>query len=140
MSAKDNFIKGVEAINNHNPEALASLFAADATVHDPFYPDPLRGRDAIEQDMVDFFRAFPNMKMTLVGDLLDNGGDMVAGIFRVDATHEGPLASPAGEIPATGRPLSFEGTAFTRYNAQGEAVEQRRYYDVAGQLAQLGLR
>jgi predicted ester cyclase len=138
VSAKEIFIKGVETINNHNAGALASLFAANAIVHDPFYPDPLKGRDAIEQDMVDFFRAFPNMKMTLVGELLETG-DTVAGIFRVDATHDGPLASPGGEIPPTGRPLSFEGVAFSRYNAQGEVIEQRRFYDVAGQLAQLGL-
>ena len=138
MSAKDNFIKGVEAINNHNAGAMAALFAANATVHDPFYPEPLKGREAIEQDMVDFFRAFPTMKMTLVGELIENE-DTVAGIFRVDATHDGPLASPSGEIPPTGKPLSFEGAAFSRYGPQGEVIEQRRYYDVAGQLAQLGL-
>jgi steroid delta-isomerase-like uncharacterized protein len=138
MNAKDIFTKGVEEINNHNAGGLAALFAPEATVHDPFYPDPLKGRDAIEQDMVDFLRAFPDLKMTLVGNLLEDG-DMVAGVFKVDATHTGPLASPAGEIAATGRALSFEGAAFSRYNAQGEVIEQRRYYDVAGQLAQLGL-
>jgi hypothetical protein len=35
--------------------------------------------------------------------------------------------------------MSFEGAAFTRYNEHGEVVEQRRYFDVAGQLSQLGV-
>jgi steroid delta-isomerase-like uncharacterized protein len=138
MNAKDSYIKGVEAINNHNAGALAALFAPDATVHDPFYPDPLKGRAAIEQDMVDFLRAFPDLTMIQVGSLLEEG-DTVAAVFKVDGTHNGPLASPGGEIPASGRALSFEGAAFNRYNARGEVVEQRRFYDVAGQLAQLGL-
>jgi steroid delta-isomerase-like uncharacterized protein len=138
MVNKEQFQKGVQAINDHNAKALAALFAPEAKVHDPFYPEPLTGRDAIEQDFVEFLRAFPNLKMTVVGGLLEEG-DAVAGVFQVEATHRGPLALPSGEIPATGRQLSFEGAAFTRYNDRGEVIEQRRYFDVAGQLSQLGI-
>jgi hypothetical protein len=35
--------------------------------------------------------------------------------------------------------VTFEGAVFSRYNGQGLIVEERRYYDVAGQAAQLGI-
>jgi ketosteroid isomerase-like protein len=37
---------------------VASAYAPDATVYDPMYEQPLRGRDSIRQDIEDFFQAF----------------------------------------------------------------------------------
>ena len=137
MSARDSFTRAAEAFNRRDHQAFAALYAVDAIVRDPIYPQPLTGRDAIEQDMVDFFRAFSDARFT-VGRVLEDG-QTVAGEFSISGTHTGPLALPDGEIPATGKPLTFEGAAFSLFNAQGEIVEEHRYYDLAGQLAQLGL-
>jgi steroid delta-isomerase-like uncharacterized protein len=129
------FAAAVEAVNAHDAKAFAATYAADAVVHDPLYPQPLKGRDAIEQDMVELLRAFPDARFT-IGPLLQDG-ETVAGEYTLRGTHLGPLASPDGEIPATGNSINNSGAVFSRFNADGEVIEERRYYDAAGLIAQI---
>lgn len=129
------FAKAVEIINAHDAKSFAATYAADAVVHDPFYPQPLKGRDAVEQDMVELLRAFPDMRIS-TGALLQDG-DTVAAEFTLRGTHQGPLASPDGEIAATGRSIENHGAVFSRFDADGKVIEERRYYDAAGLLGQL---
>lgn len=136
MSA-DAFAKAAEAINAHDAKAFAATYAVDAVVHDPFYPQPLKGRDAIEQDMVELLRAFPDARFTLGPPL--QGGETIAAEYTWRGTHQGPLASPDGEIPATGKSIDNSGAVFSKLNADGEVSEERRYYDVAGLVSQLGV-
>jgi steroid delta-isomerase-like uncharacterized protein len=113
------------------------LYAGDAVVSDPLSPQPLKGRDAIEQDAVDLLRAFPDARFALRAVL--EAGETTAVEYGLSGTQTGPLASPNGEIPATGKAMSIGGAAFSRLNDRGEVVEERRYYDVASMLAQLGI-
>jgi steroid delta-isomerase-like uncharacterized protein len=137
VSAKDSYTKAVEAFNRGDVKGFAALYAADAVVHDPIYPQPLKGRDAIEQDTSDVRRGFPDARFVL-GSILE--ADQTAALqYTLSGTNKGPFATPEGEIPATGKTLTSEGAVFSRLNAQGEVVEERRYFDVAGMLAQLGL-
>ena len=106
-------------------------------MYDPLYPQPLKGRDAIEQDVVDIRRAFPDARFTLRAVI--EAGETAAVEYNLIGTHSGPLATPDGEIPATGKQLNMDGAVFSRLDAQGEVVEERRYFDVAGMLTQLGL-
>lgn len=129
--------KSVEYANSHDAKAFAGTYAEDAVVYDPFYPQPLKGRDAIEQDMVELFRAFPDISLT-VGPLLQDG-ETFAGEYILRGTHQGPLASPGGEVAATGKSFINKGAVFSKFNAEGLVSEERRYYDVAGLMAQLGL-
>jgi steroid delta-isomerase-like uncharacterized protein len=129
------FTAAVEAVNAHDAKAFAATYAADAVVHDPLYPQPLKGRDAIEQDMVELLRAFPDARFT-IGPLFQDG-ETVAGEYTLRGTHLGPLASPDGEIPATGNSINNSGAVFSRFNADGEVIEERRYYDAAGLIAQI---
>lgn len=136
IALENAFARAVEAVNAHDAKAFAATYAADAVVHDPLYPQPLRGRDAIEQDMVELLRAFPDARFT-VGPLLQDGGT-VAGEYTLRGTHLGPLATPDGEIPATGNSIDNSGAVFSTFNADGEVIEERRYYDVAGLIGQIG--
>jgi steroid delta-isomerase-like uncharacterized protein len=137
MTGEEVTRKFAEAFNRHDSAAAAALYATDAVVYDPFYPEPLKGRQAIQQDAEDFFRAFPDAHMALRTNF-DNGNTNASEV-SVNATHKGPLATPNGDIPATGRSLKFDGGGFTRRNDKGEIVEERRYYDAGGILEQLGV-
>jgi steroid delta-isomerase-like uncharacterized protein len=137
MSNTDLVRAAVDAINRHDPAAVAAGYAPDAVVYDPYYPEPLRGRDAIQKDFEDFLRGFPNMHVSIKSAL--EGGNLVAIEMVVSAVHTGPLALPSGEVPATGKKIEFEGGIFSRFNGQGLVVEEHRYYDVLVQLTQLGL-
>jgi steroid delta-isomerase-like uncharacterized protein len=138
MSSFDALLRRVEAFNASDPAGFAATYAADTLVHDPFYPEPTRGRAAVEKDTADFLRAFPDARMEIVGTPLVDGVT-VAAQFAVRGTHKGPFATPDGEVPATERPVLLEGAVFTTADAHGAAARERRYYDVAGIFSQLGL-
>ncbi|WP_176337087.1 ester cyclase [Kocuria salina] len=127
----------VAAINAHDVARFVSFYAEDAVVVDPQYPDPLRGRAAIERDITDFLRAFPDLGMEVTSTVVD--GPVTAVEATMTGTHDGPLALPTGDVPATGRRLRFPMAFFDRLDEEGLIVEARRYHDLATQQEQLGL-
>jgi steroid delta-isomerase-like uncharacterized protein len=129
--------KAVEALNRHDADGYASLFSPDAVVHDPMYTEPLKGRDAIARDMTGFFAAFPDLEARLIRTIGDATGYAVE--MSIRGTHEGPLAGPDGTIPATHKRAEFPAASVARLDTQGQIAEERRYYDLAGILHQLGV-
>ena len=131
--------KAADSFNKHDLDALAKLYAEDAVAYDPMYPEPLRGRAAIRKDAATFFRGFPDIRYEIITTLEKddrNGADEI----QMMGTHTGPLETPTGqELPPTNKRVELKGGAFTRLNDRGEIVEERRYYDVASVLRQLGV-
>jgi steroid delta-isomerase-like uncharacterized protein len=129
--------KWTDAFNKHDARAVAAHYAQDSVAYDPFYPEPLKGRAAIEKDAADFFRAFPDIRFELI-NLFDKG-DRAAGEVKMTGTNSGPLATPMGEVPATGKRIDLRGALVGRINAENLIVEERRYYDTGTMMKQLGL-
>jgi steroid delta-isomerase-like uncharacterized protein len=131
--------KVADAFNKHDLDGLAKLYAQDAVAYDPMYPEPLRGRDAIRKDAATFFKGFPDIRLEIINTIEKddrNGADEI----RLTGTHTGPLATPTGQdLPPTNKRIELRGGAFTRFNERGEIAEERRYYDVATVLRQLGV-
>ncbi|TMD59530.1 MAG: ester cyclase [Chloroflexi bacterium] len=127
----------VEAFNRHDPDAVAAGYATDCVVNDPAYPVPLVGRNAVREDAAKFFRAFPDLRIESLERF--EKGDFGAEEFRMTGTNTGPLEEPAGEIAATGKRIDLKGAAVIRFDAQGLVREERRYYDAASLIRQLGL-
>lgn len=129
--------KWTEATNRHDARAVAAYYTQDCVVHDPFYPEPLKGRAAIEKDNADFFRAFPDLRVEVIS--IFEKGDRAAGEIRMTGTNTGTLVTPAGEVPATGKRIDMRGALVGRINAENLIVEERRYYDTGTLMQQLGL-
>jgi steroid delta-isomerase-like uncharacterized protein len=127
----------VAAINAHDSARFAAFYSSDAVVRDPQYPEELQGRAAVENDSSVFFSAFPDLRAEVTCTVVDRS--TLAAEMTFTGTHTRPLALPSGEVPPTGRSLRFEMAVFTRIDDHGLIVDERRYYDVAGQLEQLGL-
>jgi len=137
VAAEDFVRQMIQTFNRHDPKAWAAVYAADAVVVDPQYAEPLRGRDAIEKDISDFFRTFPDMSMeesTVLGT-----GDRFAVEVTGRGTHMGQLEGPSGTIEPTNKSVDFRGAMFVRTNSDGLITEERRYFDMAGIMGQLGL-
>jgi steroid delta-isomerase-like uncharacterized protein len=130
--------RAVEVFNSHDPDAVAALYAGDAVVYDPFYTEPLRGREAIRRDYVETTRSFPDMHVTVKNVLV--GDNTIAYEMQGSGTHSGPLTMPDGStIPATNRRLEMRIAVFSEVDSSGIVLNQRRYYDAANWLGQLGL-
>jgi steroid delta-isomerase-like uncharacterized protein len=138
MSADQVVRQYVEAINQKDPIEFAALFAEDAVLHDPFFPEPTKGRDAIQSMIEGILRAFPDIAWKQVGDPIDAGG-RVAFVVSVEGTNDGPLAMPGGDVPPTGKSMAFESAVLWTIDSDGRIAEERSYFDATGVAAQLGL-
>jgi ketosteroid isomerase-like protein len=83
-----------------------------------------------------FLRAFPDGRIHRDRYLED--GDRVVVEGRFTGTNTGPLQTPGGEVPGTGRAMVLPFADVFRV-ARGTIVEHRVYYDTLGLLVQLGL-
>ena len=136
---EDTSRKLADAQTKHDAEKVASLYAADAVAYDPMYPEPLRGREAIRNEAVGFFKGFPDLRFEIVS-VVEKDDRSGAGEVRLSGTNTGPMESPTGDvIPPTNKKMDIKGAAFVKLNERGEIVEERRYYDVGTFLRQLGL-
>jgi steroid delta-isomerase-like uncharacterized protein len=122
------------AWNAHDPDAVAAVFAEDATIRDVGSPEPVQGRDAIRQRAADTIAAFPDFRLRQL-DLVV-GEDANADRWEVTATHSGPFLG----IDATGNRVQVEGATFSHFNSDGLVVEDIHFWDVAALLTQLGVR
>ena len=137
MTGREIVSKQIEAWNRHDAPGVAAGYTPAATVLDPGYPEPLSGRDAVARDATTFFTAFPDLTFRVTKVLEDN--DTVAVEGMATGTHRGPLELPTGLVPATEKRIEFSWAIFDDLNDDGSIREERRYFDVLGQLTQLGI-
>ena len=127
----------VDAINRKDLDAIARHYAENCTVEDPMNPAPLKGRNAVREDAAAFIRAFPDVRLE-IGELLERG-DVGMAEYRITGTNTGPMATPMGEVPPTGKRVDVHGSVYVRLHDQNLTVEEHRHYDVAGLMRALGL-
>ena len=127
----------VAAMNAHDSARFAAFYSNDALVRDPQYPEPLQGRAAVATDFTTFVTAFPDLRAEVTCSVVS--GRTLAAEMTIAGTQTGPLTLPSGDVPPTHKALRFDMAYFDRFDEHGLIVDERRYYDVADQLEQLGL-
>ena len=129
--------EGVQkAWDNQDMNALVQLYAEDAVMYMPG-EEPVRGRKAIEENQAAFLRAMPDMTLKFTTILIQGNHIAFEGIFT--GTFTGPLASPEGDIPPTGRSVKAGFAFIAKVNADGLVEEDRTYFDNLDFMKQLGL-
>jgi len=123
-------------LNRHDLKAYVRHYSADATHWDPTEPGLTRAEN-FEESLGAYLRAFPDLHCELTNVIGDDEYFAYEWVGR--GTHTGPLASPQGEIPPTGRRIEVRACSVIRLNAQGLIAEEREYWDMAGFMQQLGL-
>lgn len=94
------------------------------------------GPDEIVRALATYGEAFPERRHDL--SLILEAGETVAVEGEWVARHAGPLATPDGEIPATGRTVRVPFAAVIRVT-DGRVGSVHVYLDPLGFMAQLGL-
>ncbi|TDD29761.1 hypothetical protein E1218_03065 [Kribbella turkmenica] len=128
----------VDTFNARDMDAWVALFAEDGVIYDPFFPEPSKGRGAIENVQKSVLRAFPDMQWRQLRPAIAVG-DRVAVELGVSGVNAGPLEMPGGELPATAQAISFESGTFWRLAPDGLIIEERSYFDATGVAARLGM-
>jgi steroid delta-isomerase-like uncharacterized protein len=132
--ARDVSDRYTDAINAHDANAIAGLFADDGVMSDP--TGEVRGRDAIAEYWQGFFTAFPDLAGR--DEFKAESGDTAINEWAASATNTGPLETPQGTIPATGKRMTLRGCDAITVR-EGLITSQRIYYDQLGFMTQLGL-
>ena len=127
----------VAAFNGHDAERLASLYTDDQVTVLPGAPDPVRGRKNKAEMVAGYFRAFPDLTLQIPLVLVSGNHIVCAG--HMAGTNMGPLVSPEGEMPPTGRRVNIRMAFILRVTPTGLIEEDQTYFDEAEFLKQLGL-
>lgn len=115
--------------------ALREVYAADAVAESPD-AGRLIGRDAIADYLLGFSQAFPDLRFEMIAEL--EAGDIAVDEGWIIGTNTGPLVTPDGEVPATGKSMRMRSCDILTAR-DGVAIEHHFYFDQLDFLTQLGL-
>jgi predicted ester cyclase len=102
----------------------------------PGFTPPIEGLEAVKGFTAGFHRAFSPFYLRIEDVIAE--GDRAAVRWSTGGTHSGPMLTPNGELPATGKAVSMAGISIVRV-ANGKLVEERVQADIMGLMQQLGL-
>jgi steroid delta-isomerase-like uncharacterized protein len=133
-SARELSDRYTEAINAHDADGIAALFADDGVFEDP--TGRYEGRDEIRLFWQQMLTAFPDMSAE--DTFKAESASTAINEWLLAGTNTGPMETPERTVSATGRRVAMKGTdAITERN--GLIVSQRVYYDQLALMSQLGL-
>ena len=126
-----------QAFNDHDLERAGALAAEDMEFVDVPTGRTMRGPEGFKDGMRAWIRACSDARVEVVDMFAGEEGSVTAE-FVGRGTHDGPLATPGGEIPPTGRSLELRYCEVFRMRDE-KIASARLYYDAATLLGQLGL-
>jgi predicted ester cyclase len=123
------------ASRSGDPAVVASLYTEDAVMYQG--SDVARGREAIKENYAGLLRAFPDSDNEFWNIMTCGEHFIYEGTWR--GTHTGPLPTPEGDIPPTGRKIELPFAFIAKMSPEGLIQEDRTYFDSALMMQQLGL-
>jgi predicted ester cyclase len=122
-----------DAFNAHDIEARLAASSDDTEL---VMPGGIRVRGRKQADLLRvFWEALPDATVTWENHV--ESGPMIAGEGVLAGTHSGPLRTPHGEIPPSGRQVRLP-YAFVRRVEDGVITSEHLYWDQMEFLGQLG--
>jgi steroid delta-isomerase-like uncharacterized protein len=132
-SAQDHVNGMHEALNAHDLEALAKFYSEDCEIVAP--PGEMRGRDALRQLSQTYWNAFSDLRWAIKHQCASE--DTVVTEQIAEGTNDGPLVTPQGEVPPTGKRVATRICEVSRVR-DGEIVSVHLYWDNLGFMQALG--
>jgi steroid delta-isomerase-like uncharacterized protein len=124
-----------KAFNRHDATALARLYAEDQVTVLPGSPEPVRGRKAKAEMVAGYFGAFPDLKLDI--PLILISGEYAVCEGTMSGTNTGPMSSPEGNAPATGRRVILPISYILKVGPDGFVQTDHTYFDDASFQQQL---
>jgi steroid delta-isomerase-like uncharacterized protein len=122
--------------NDRNWEAAKARMSPDFDYDEVSTNRKVKGPDQVIPIWQGWAAAFPDSKGTIHRELT-SGNTVVLEVSWV-GTHNGPLQTPNGTIPATGRRIDVRACMIVEV-ADDKAKAQRHYFDMMTLMQQLGV-
>jgi steroid delta-isomerase-like uncharacterized protein len=139
MSQQDNtaIARGFfEAWNERDYDLGASLIADDGELIEIATDEHFRGGDGLREEYHKWGDAFPDGRVEVRNSIAAD--DWVVLEMRFHGTNTGAFVGAMGEVPPTGRPLTFDFCTVMQVR-DGRLVLGRHYHDNTTIAQQLGL-
>lgn len=123
------------AWSRHEPDRLDAILHDDAVHEDVASGHMCHGKDEIKQlinGAVGFSSDFRSTMTTLT-----IAGDTAMTEWIIEGTHTGPVATPSGPVPESGRNFRLRGASLILFK-ESKIARVTDYYDMATFLKQLG--
>ena len=129
--------KIIKTMKSSDPVAVTNLYAPDAVMIQADVSSPVHGREALLEYYTAMYKAMPDFKADL--SVVAFSADTI--VFEVvgDGTFTAPLATPEGEVPPTGKKVSFKAAFLAKISPDGLIAEDRTYFDNLAFMKQLGV-
>lgn len=125
----------LEIFNQGNISLVQEVFAAEYVRHDKALPEDIQGLDALKAYITSLRTAYPDFTVTVDDRII--AGDKIITRWTVTGTNTGPLVSPTGELPATGKKMSVPGAEISLVE-NGKITESWIFYNQLYTYLQLG--
>ncbi len=126
----------VEAFNVSNWEGCEAAMTADSVYDEAATSRRLEGVEDIILYWQGWKEAMPDLKGTVTN--VCGAGNTVLIEVTWKGTHTGPLQSPSGTVPATGKEQTTRAGWVMNFD-DGKIKESRHYFDMLSFMQQLGL-
>ena len=139
MSAHDNAALArriYQLFSDDKLDDALELVAEDVEAVLVPFGQTFHGRDGFTGFMQGFKGAFPDIRISVTNQVATD--EQVVSEFTARGTHTGPLQTPAGAIPATGRTVDFIVCEVMPVK-NGRIASLHNYQDAASIMRQLGL-
>ncbi len=127
----------IVAYNDKNWEAVPKVITSDFEYDEVATNRKLVGASDVIAAWKGWATALPDSKASFHAAHV--GGNTVTIELTWHGTHNGPLQTPAGSIPATGKKIDVRAVQIVELTPDGKTRRVRHYFDMATLLAQLGV-
>jgi steroid delta-isomerase-like uncharacterized protein len=125
-----------EAINDRDIDAIEAMVTDDFELTDMASGETFNGPEGARQNAEGWLTAFGDAQVELKNVIAAGDWAVAEGIGR--GTHTGPMQTPMGEVPPTGKKAELSLCSIIRVQ-DGKIAEERDYYDAMAIATQLGL-
>jgi len=125
----------LEIYNEGNLVLIDELYAPEFVSHEYATKEEVVGLDAFKQSITSLRTQYPDFNLTF--DEIIVKDDKGVFLWTVTGTNTGPLQTPMGELPPTGKKVQVSGVSISR-RVNEKTVEQWVFYNMLDVMQQLG--
>ena len=125
-----------DGFNAKDIDAIEALVADDFELIDCASGETYHGPEGARKNAEGWLKPFSDVRVELLNVVASGDWAVAEAVGR--GTHSGPLQTPMGEVPATGKKMELHFCSVIKVR-DGKIVEERDYYDAMTIANQLGL-